>query len=287
MLDRSLSVNLRSLGWAAVAMIVLVGCQASGDTLPDDVFPIVANADLATGSQRLLVGLVTADATSYASPDRPVEIDLYAPGANLPTETVTGTFTWTVPDVRGLYTAGVEFGVPGEWRISVRAGDAPATTLIPFNVAAAGRTPAVGDQAPAVPTLTSPPAEIEMITSDPDPDPRFYELSLDEAVASGHPTVVVFATPAWCETATCGPMLQTVKDIAAAYPTVNFVHVEIYEDPNGVTDPAGLRIVEAVEAWKLPSEPWVFVVAADGLVAAKFEGTLREDELTAVLEGHT
>ena len=39
----------------------------------------------------------------------------------------------------------------------------------------------------------------------------------------------------------------------------------------------------AVAEWGLPTEPWVFVVAADGTLAAKFEGAVGADELREVL----
>jgi hypothetical protein len=34
-----------------------------------------------------------------------------------------------------------------------------------------------------------------------------------------------------------------------------------------------------VKAWKLPSEPWVFLVGADGTIKSRFEGTLSVREL--------
>jgi len=283
--------ELRPRRWSLVGVAVLVmflaGCQTDQGGIPTDAFPVVANADLAVGSQRLLIGLVTEDATSYASPDVPLEIDLYAPNAVTPTVSVSASFVWTVPDVRGLYTATVDFDEPGTWRGSVHSGvDDPPTRVIPFTVFEKSRTPSVGESAPAVPTPTLPQEDLRAITSDPDPDRRFYTTSLDAALESGRPTVVVFATPAWCETATCGPMLEIVKGLADSYQAVNFVHVEIYENPNDAEFDS-LQVVDAVEVWGLPSEPWTFVIDAAGRISAKFEGTLDENELIAELEKMT
>ena len=58
-------------------------------------------------------------------------------------------------------------------------------------------------------------------------------------------------------------MLDQVKAVAPAHPDANFVHVEIYENLDA-TSADELIIVPAVTAWGLPSEPWVFVVDADG-----------------------
>jgi len=123
-------------------------------------------------------------------------------------------------------------------------------------------------------------------------DPAFYRLSVRDAIAAGMPFVVVFATPAFCTSRTCGPALELAKSVAPDYAgRVNFVHVEPYEleSVGGHvqlrTDASGSRIlVPAVEEWGIPSEPYVFVVDADGNVAAKFEGPADTTELVAALD---
>jgi len=269
--------------------LVLTGCasESSGSGLPDEAFPIVANADLAVGSHRLLVGLVTEDAASHASPDLPVEINLYPPDADEPSITVPGTFIWTAPDIRGLYRAQVEFDRPGIWEVALTSNDGSTTDRIPFNVAEDGVTPGVGEPAPSVSTPTGDEVtDLSEISTDPEPDPSFYESSLEEALAAGAPTVVVFATPAFCETATCGPMLDTVKQVSSDYPEVDFIHVEVYENLDA-TRREDLEIVPAVEAWNLPSEPWTFLIDSDGNVAARFEGTIDTQEIQDALEDLT
>ncbi|MGH8953225.1 MAG: TlpA family protein disulfide reductase [Acidimicrobiia bacterium] len=277
----------------ATSLLVVAGCSSGGsgaaDTgIPEDAFAIVANADLAVGPQRLLVGLATTDADSYAAPDLSVEIDLYPPDSTEPSISVPGVFIWTTPEVRGLYRAQVDFDVSGTWRVSVHTGDVGTPTEpTPFNVAEDGLTPGVGD--PALPVSTPVavnPDEIAEISTDTTPDPRFYMVSLDDAIDSGSPTVVVFATPAFCETATCGPMLDTVNEISPDYPDVTFIHVEVYENLDA-TSREELRLVEAVEAWNLPSEPWVFVIDGVGVVTAKFEGTVDSQELQQAVEDLT
>ncbi len=72
---------------------------------------------------------------------------------------------------------------------------------------------------------------------------------------------------------------------------VNFLHVEPYvlEVKDGRTQPqvdvtGHPKPIRAVVEWGLPSEPYVFVVDAEGKVAAKFEGLAYPDELTAALD---
>lgn len=264
-----------------------VAAACGGNTaagIPEGAFPVVANADLAVGSQRLLVAVVTSDGESLAATELPVEFDLYSPEATEPTFTVSGTFMWTVPEVRGLYRTEAIFDRAGRWKIAAHSPGDPPGPLIPFDVAEEERAPTVGDPAPSAKTRTADEvADLSEITSDPDPDPRFYELSLDAALASGKPTVVVFATPGFCQSATCGPILDNVKQVAPDFPEVNFVHVEIYENLDA-TARDDLRVVAAVDTWRLPSEPWVFVVDEGGLITARFEGGVDPDELVASLQ---
>lgn len=186
-------------------------------------------------------------------------------------------FVYTVPGVRGLYAAYLKIPAPGVYQVTVKTdewGETPPTGLFAVEDP---EVVSVGDLAPRSATRTSADFELSEITSDPDPDPSFYETSLAEAIANG-PTVTVFATPAFCTSQACGPLLDLVKDLAPSFVGVSFVHVEIYEDP-AVTSVDQLRPVEAIREWGLPSEPWVFVIDRQGVVAAAFEGSASEDEL--------
>jgi hypothetical protein len=107
-------------------------------------------------------------------------------------------------------------------------------------------------------------------------------MSVGEAVIDG-PTVIVFATPAWCESRTCGPLLDQVGELSSDYPDLNFVHVEIYEDTQ-VDSVDDLVAVPAVTEWGIPSEPWVFVTDGDGTVTATFEGVASDAELRAAFD---
>src|SRR5204863_8230135 len=89
----------------------------------------------------------------------------------------------------------------------------------------------IGQPAPSVKTPTAAEAggNLKKISTDPKPDPHFYEISEDAALASHKPFVLVFATPAFCQSATCGPALDHVKSLFPSYPNVTFIHVEPYE----------------------------------------------------------
>ncbi|CAN5202218.1 hypothetical protein BH18ACT5_BH18ACT5_09960 [soil metagenome] len=232
--------------------------------------------------QRLMVALVEVETSSYlASPDLEAEAILTTPGGEevgMATE-----FVWTVPNEVGIYLVRATFDEPGTWWVKLKASGLAESMRASFTVGEdTDPMPGIGDEAIAVETRTSADHELEEISTDPDPDPAFYTTSLDEAINNGQPSVIVFATPAFCVSQTCGPMLDQVKSVATDRAGTNFLHVEIYENAHTATA-EDLQIDPAVSAWGLPSEPWVFVVDADGVVSARFEGTLAEGELEEAL----
>lgn len=256
---------------------------ATGAPTENTPFAIVANSPgtLSVGQERVLIALVAPDTTSLASPDRPAEINVVFGGEIV--QTVDAEFLWSVPDIRGLYRVDIDFDQPGNWAVIVSTPDQEVSIPAQFQVLETGTVPDIGDAAPLSKTETATDNFAE-ISTDPDPDPRFYEISLDEAFTSGIPTVVVFSTPAFCSTATCGPTLDLVKTIADAYPNgVQFVHAEVYENLDAATVEE-LVLAPAIIEWKLPSEPWVFVVDSDGVIAGAYEGSIDRTEVTDDLD---
>src|SRR4029079_18962016 len=92
------------------------------------------------------------------------------------------------------------------------------------------------------------------------------------------PFVVTFATPKFCQSRICGPIVDVVLDVQKRMSDtpMRFIHAEIYKDN---TPEHG--VAPGVTEGGLVSEPWVFVVDASGKVTAKFEGAATADELEA------
>ena len=116
--------------------------------------------------------------------------------------------------------------------------------------------------------------------------------SVGEVVTAGQPSLVFFATPAFCQTGYCGPTVNLVKSVAVDYEDrLGFVNVEPYElhvTENGlqpVLDEDGRLVpVQAVLDYGIPVEPYLFLVDAQGDIYAKFEGVVGSDELRASIE---
>jgi hypothetical protein len=272
----------RLLRWSS-ALVIFTFLSACG--MAEENLAVVANAPgtFAVGDpQRLMVGLVDDETADFlASPDLSAEAVITSPDEEV-TE-VPAEFMWTVPDVVGLYLVRTTFDQAGTWWVRLRPEGLGPSQQAAFTVSSTDVVPGVGDLAPAVKTSTLSDRPLEEISSDDEPNPDFYQMSLDDALGSGRPTVVVFATPAFCVSQTCGPMLDQVKGVAPGHPNANYLHVEIYENLDARSADE-LKVVPAVLAWGLPSEPWVFVIDAEGVVTARFEGAMMTSELEVALE---
>lgn len=253
--------------------------------------PILVSSELAVGANRFLFSLADAKNRIIAAPDTRVELAFYdlAASTDSATTTVEADFLGIPGVERGLYRAPVDFARDGDWGVEVRAfteasGETtPEVARLVFPVAEKSATPAIGSAAPASDTPTARDRSgIAAISTDDDPDPDFYRSSVKDAVTSGRPSVITFATPKFCTSRVCGPTLDIVKAVAPPFKErVTFVHVEVFSN---LDQPDQLEVVPAVGEWSLPTEPWVFVVDAEGKVAAKFEGVVGPDELEAAIE---
>ncbi len=253
---------------------------------PAESISIVANVDIALGSSRLLVAVAKGDGGRLGSPLDAIALEVAPVDQPELRQRADGVFVWIIEDSFGLYRADFDFDRSGIWTVTVVPGSGELLEPTFFAVGEDTIAPGVGDLAPTVKTPTAQSTPLAEITTDPNPDPRFYEISLDEAVRSGTTTVAVFSTPAFCRTATCGPLLDQAKELAPGYPEVNFVHVEIYagfNEPDFVPD--GDHLAPPVIGWSLPTEPWVFVIDETGVVTHRFEGILDAVELHAALAG--
>ena len=149
-------------------------------------------------------------------------------------------------------------------------------------------TPAIGSSAPPSVNKTGRDVEtLDHLTTSPTPDVDLYGMTIRDALSSGIPLVVSFATPAFCQTATCGPQVEVLSKVKDRYRgRANFIHVEVFDNPHEIEgDLSRAHPVPSVEEWGLPTEPWTFIVDGDGTVAAKFEAFATAEEIEEGLAG--
>ena len=253
---------------------------------------VVVNTDLAVGPERIAFGVVRRDGPPLEAESATVRTYYLPPNtdAREPRETLTAQYeAW--PFLGGVFVIHPNLDTAGAWELETEftsADGLAVTAKSAFLVKEASATPAIGSPAPASVTATaSGVPDLSHITTAPDPDPSLYELSIHKALTEGKPLVVLFATPAYCVTATCGPLVDDLTGLREQFAgRANFVHVEVYQDPHTFESgqrPGKDHTVAAVREWGLPTEPWTFVVDADGIVRAKFESYAPPDTIAASL----
>lgn len=187
-------------------------------------------------------------------------------------------------DATRLYVTTVDLPRPGTyWLLAEPVGvsrriQAVGNVVVKQTSAA----PGIGERAVPVdsPTLASTGNAVGALTTATRPDRALYRISVADAVAAKVPFVVSFATPKFCQTRTCGPVVDVLSAVRGRFAgsPVRFIHVEVYEE----NDPAkGTN--RWVNAWKLPTEPFTFVVDGRGVVRAKLEGAFSARELEAAV----
>jgi hypothetical protein len=268
----------------------------SGGATSDDIFPVMVSSELVVGENRVLFSFQDAGGTPIAKPDRTVALEFTGPNG----EKVAGekpVFIWSIQDAVGIYVTHATFPTAGAWSATFMTsapGSPPQTIPFSFDVKTTASTVQKGQPAPSVdtPTLADVGGDVTKISTDTNPDKAFYETSVADALAAHKPFVLVFATPKFCQTKTCGPTLDKVKEVAAKHPDVTFINVEPYllEDVSGQLQPkldanGNLQAVPATVAYGLVTEPFVFIVGGDGKVKASFELIFTPVEIDAALQG--
>jgi hypothetical protein len=183
--------------------------------------------------------------------------------------------------VGGIYVAQVDLPTPGTyWFLAEPVGGRKVQALGNIVVRRKSTVPAVGDRAipSKTPTLRSTGGKLAVLTTARHPDRALYRISIAEALAAHEPFVVTFATPQYCQSRTCGPTVDVVSAVRKrmASSGLRFIHVEIYAD----NDPAN-GVNRWVKQWRLPTEPFTFVVDRTGVIRAKLEGAFSAAELQA------
>ncbi len=290
--------------------------DASSSSERDDVIAAqVASYGLVAGrTGRFIVGLFGADRTSTLAfgsvtfafthldgeqpspePD-PVAADfLPIPGQDVDLDQ-PGPRLVGASEATGVYGAGdITFDEPGFWEVTVTAtiDGNDETTTAAFEVLEDSAIPAVGDPAlrttqPLTGDPTTAPEAVDSRASQdrPVPDPELHELTITDALDAGRPFMVVVSTPTFCTSRFCGPITDSVQELAGQFADtpMAFIHLEVWEDFETNT------VNEAAREWIAPTpetdgaEPWVFVVDTAGIITHRFDNVATDTELLESVE---
>jgi hypothetical protein len=185
-----------------------------------------------------------------------------------------------------VYSTNVNFPSDGEWRIAAlikQDGEITSALLPSADVGAYAKVPRVGQKAPLIHTPTAADAggDLAKITTRIPPD---TQNKVDYADVLGkEPIVLLFATPQFCQSRVCGPVVDVAEEAKEIYgDEAAFIHMEIYNDNDPSKD-----VRPQVQAFHLPSEPWLFAIDRSGRIEAEIEGAFGVEALTRVVKGLT
>jgi hypothetical protein len=181
-----------------------------------------------------------------------------------------------------VYVTSMNFHRDGNWDLVAMFHDSNdySATLIPtIKVGGSRNIPAVGQRPPRIhtPTVADVGGNVGQIdTRSPHDDMHKVDFA---DVLGKEPIVLIFATPALCQSRVCGPVVDVAEQVEhETGDGVDFIHMEVYNH-NNASD--GLR--PQMRAFGLLTEPWVFVIDRKGIVRARIQGAFDATELTSAV----
>lgn len=301
---------MRALLLLAVVMVVAAAaCGGGGESFPrvvtlggdGQVFVSITNNSLGVGPNRVSMRLTDAADEPIlgaavrvrfydlnGDTRRTYEADARFVAAELSYEDEQSGGERVTSGTDGVYVVNVDFARAGDWGLKLDARtDAfdEHDVSFRFNVLERTEEPNIGEEAPrSVQQTLSNAASITDIDSSSPPRPYMHDLTIADAIAARRPSVIAFATPAFCTSRTCAPVMDTVMDpLYERYrERASFVHVEPYVLADLRAAFIRTPVPTALE-WRLSTEPWVFVVGGDGRIVGRFEGIVALDEVETAL----
>ncbi len=227
-----------------------------------------------------------AEVAIYAGqPNKPAKGPFPARVEDMTTEPAfAAVSTSSDPDAaKVVYVSDIELDKPGRTDLVglIREGETFRSVRIApsLDVGRFGDVPVAGDEAPVIDTPTkSDVGDLSEIDTR-DPHDTQHDENLADVIGT-KPVVLTFATPLLCQSRVCGPVVDIAEQVKSEHgDEVAFIHQEIFED-NDINK--GLR--EQVREYGLPTEPWVYVIDADGKVSTAIEGAFSVEELQAAVD---
>ena len=290
-------------GLTVLTIALVIGCGSSATTTPiitpatvpvdsTAIKPILATTVLEVGKQRL--AFLLSDSEGIIKTPNSLVTAFYMDGDGTQSTSRVAEFNLWPYGIRGSYSTYFTFDRAGQWRLEVQVNGTDSYDRVQFDVEVLKKSlvPGIGNSAPqSLSKILSDYSSLHEITTDYSPDPDLYQLTIKDAIENHLPSVVVFASPAFCTSPTCGPQVDAVSELKELHPDqANYIHVEIYDDPaaiQGNLDRA--EIFSVVEDWGLTSidgyfnESWTFILDSNGQIDDRFEGFATVIELDRAL----
>ena len=280
-----------ALGFGAVAWACARG---NGGSDPSADPGAGSYSVVSTAKQGLAVG-DTRQAFAVFRGDRPVAVEdlrvalragpdgepFEVTSQHVKTERGLGGETAANAEVTDIYVIRHDFDTPGIWEASLIFDGGRGNEV--FQILEESPSPMVGQQALATesPTTDDPRGVDPICTRDP--VCSMHDLTIADALEERKPTVVIFGTPRYCTSRTCGPIVDYVEEAKDEVgDKASFVHVEVWKDDGSVGQRKGE--VPAFAEWKLGTEPWIYFIGSDGKIRDRWLGAAGTDEIRKAVE---
>jgi hypothetical protein len=176
----------------------------------------------------------------------------------------------------------VDFQKKGPWvAVAMIDGkDGLEASRVPSPVVGENSVPEVGEEAPLIHTPTADDVGGDLAKIDTRiPHDQMHQVDFADVVGK-EPIVLVFATPALCQSRVCGPVVDVAQQVADSYEgEADFIHMEVYND-NEIAK--GIR--PQLRAYHLPTEPWTFLIDRHGVIRDRIEGAYGVSELEQAMQ---
>jgi hypothetical protein len=261
---------------------ITVGHTSTTQGQKDELSTVLAGSMLLSGiDERVTFAMFQGVPASLVGPDATVHVAFQKPGTQELTDPVVAERKSDGIEDRPYYVVHHTFDSPGDWGLRATiAGKKPGDAVITVNDPSTVAWPVPGKALPKVETPT--PANtlgVDPICTHSDGICPFHTASLDKLIGNGRPTIALLATPALCQSATCGPVLDILISASdAVRDKLNIVHVEVFSDATGKT------LSPAFAAFKTDSEPVMYMADKDGVVTERFNGPFDKTEAAAAIE---
>lgn len=207
----------------------------------------------------LTVTILAPDGSTVVEP-----MDLVRHAKGLPRGYFPLRFTVDEP---GIYTGRTEVdGEAVEMAIKIDTAD-DVTVIQPGAALPAVATPTPDDAQGVDPICTN------------DPVCPLHDITVADALDEGRPLALLVASPAFCQIAICGPVLDVLLAVTGDHPDVRFLHAEVYAHPQQDLDANAAAVTEL----GLTFEPCLVLVGSDGRVVERLDTIYDEVELGEAL----
>ncbi len=290
----SITASGGASGVAGSGLDVLATPVPEWTAISEEINLVLATPDLGTGTQRF--ALVLSDASGLIKfPVIRLVSNFYPDGYDSEPDTTVSDSElarfYEFPfGTRGIHSAVFKFERAGLWSVSAeipRADGSTAPFEVRFPVAESAMSISVGQKAPSSDSRTiASVGSIAELTTGSYRDPELYRYSISEALERDRPLLIVFASPAFCTNAVCGPQVEVAGELREEYgDRVDFVHVDLYTNPREIQgDLDKAMLTPLLKEWGLVSQEWTFIVGPDGIVTHRFENFAPKPELIQALD---